>query len=299
MKTLTLIIVLLLAFPALATEVLVAPPADSNSGEVRVPLSDYTALLQQLQEDPRPAPAAYAIGQSQVSVSVEERDGRHAARVTATLQIEIFENEWTLVPILPPDAALRQASVDGRPAQLVQSEDGLAWSSNKAGLITMQLDYGLDAVLSEAGTLLPIPIPKAAATRLTMTIPGSRRDLAVVPSADLTSREEGAVTRYSATIPATSTLLVTWRSANTRPYAISRAHYEGKLESDALEWRKRRRGGGRLGASRGHWPVSWGGCAFCVVPRRALLEGSSGMGARRTDSHDYRGRAGPRRALRP
>ncbi len=243
MRSIALFLALFLAFPAsvLASEIVVEPPTerDRGNGEVRVPLAHYTALLQQLTEDPRPAPAAYAIGQSQVSVTVEDRDGRHSARIDAALQIETFENEWTLVPILPAGAALRSATVDGQPVQLVQTPQGLAWSRDRAGLVTMRVSYGLDAVISEAGTLLPIPLPRAAATRLTMTIPGSRRDLAVVPSADLTSQEEGAVTRYSATIPATSTLLVTWRAANTRPYAISRALYEGRLEGDALIWTAR------------------------------------------------------------
>ena len=108
------LLALLFALPAAASEAL--PVA---GGEVRVPLSDYTAMLNQLSQDPRRAPAAYALGQSTVTVDVSERDGRKTAAVSISVQVEIFENEWTLVPLLPSGAALRQVTVDGQAVQLV------------------------------------------------------------------------------------------------------------------------------------------------------------------------------------
>ena len=72
------LLALLFAFPAAASETL-----PSSGGEVRVPLTDYTAMLKLLSQDPRRAPAAYALGQSSVTVDVSERDGRKSAAVPA------------------------------------------------------------------------------------------------------------------------------------------------------------------------------------------------------------------------
>ena len=126
--------------------------------------------------------------------------------------------------------------MDGRPVQLVQGPEGLAWSTNKAGLVTMTLRYGVDARHSRAGFVLPLPVPIAAATDLDLSFPATGVDLAVLPSTAMESMEQGTTTHVTASIPATDSLLVSWRAATRMPYAISRAHYQGALQGDALVW---------------------------------------------------------------
>jgi hypothetical protein len=231
MRLLLVLLALILATPAAARE-----NAPEHSGEVRVPLSDYTAMLNQLTKDPRPAPAAYAIGQSQVVVHVSDSEDRISAAVNLTVQIETFEEEWTLVPILPPGAALRQASVDGRPVQLVEGPDGLAWSTDQAGTVTMRLSYGVDARRYESGFVLALAVPRSAATAFSLTYPATGIDLAVVPSADMKVNEVNGTTQVTASVPATSSILVSWRAPSALPFAISRAQYSGELRGDALVW---------------------------------------------------------------
>ncbi len=216
-------------------------PADNGEGEVRVPLHTYTAMLKATERDPRPAPVAYAIGSSDVDVKVTEQDDRVTAKVTVRLKVRTFEDEWTLVPILPPGAALTKVTVNGKAVQLVQGPDGPSWSTNKAGTVEMQLAYGLNAQRSDAGFILPVPVPRAAATQFRLEIPGRRLDLAVVPSADLETTEapKTAVTHATASIPTTSSILVTWRAPSKRPYILSRATYSGRLEEKALVWQAR------------------------------------------------------------
>ncbi len=209
---------------------------DTGSGEVRVPLATYRQLVEQASQDTRPAPAAYAIGVSNIDVTVVDDDKRTTARVNVSLNIETFEDQWTLVPVLPPGAALSDARVDGKPVQLVQGPDGLAWSTNKSGTVTMQLRYGLDARRSDAGYTLPLPIPSAAATNLRLRYPGTGVDLAIIPAADVQSRESGNATLFTARIPSTSSVLITWRSVTQRAYAVSRARYSGEIQGQALNW---------------------------------------------------------------
>lgn len=234
MKTLLIAIALLVSpFAALAET------APVDAGQVTVPLSFYTQMVDQLSKQPRAAPAAYAIGQANVSVQVRALEDRFTATVNVTLRVETFEDEWTLVPILPPGTVLRQATANGRPVQLVQGPRGLAWSTPEAGVVTMQLSYGVDARRSESGFVLPLPVPVAAATTLSLSFPGSGPDLAIVPSADLRAVEGKGVTHYTASIPATSSILVSWRAAAEHPYAISRATYDGVLKDDAVVWTAR------------------------------------------------------------
>ncbi len=225
------LLALLFAWPAAATEI-----APSPGGEVRVPLSDYTAMLNQLSQDPRRAPVAYAIGQSSVEVEVSERDGQKTAAVTISVQVEIFEDEWTLVPLLPSGAALRHATVDGQAIQLVEEDDGLSWSAAKAGTYGVQLVYDVDAQHYQSGEVLPLAVPRAAATAFRLSFPGTGVDLSVVPSADLKTAEVDGRTLVTASVPATSTIIVTWRGPAERPFVISRAAYSGELHESTLLW---------------------------------------------------------------
>jgi hypothetical protein len=234
MRLLLVLLALFLVFPAQARETLPA-----YDGEVRLPLEDYAALLAKLAKRPRPAPAAYAIGQSRVAVTVRDRDERKTAEVALTVRVEIFEDEWTQVPLLPAGAALRQARVDGQVVQLVETAAGLSWSTEAAGTYTLDLSYSVDAQRYDSGRLLPIGIPRAAATAFSLSFPEAGVELSVVPSADLETVVEDEVTRVTAAIPATSLIVVTWRAPSDRPYAISRAHYSGELRDAALIWTAR------------------------------------------------------------
>jgi len=212
------------------------PEAYVDVGDVRLPLAAYQAMLQQLQQDPRPAPAAYAIGRSDVAVTVVEEAERISALVGITVTVETFEEDWTLVPLLPTAVALESATANGRPVQLIQGPGGLAWSRAEAGVVTLQLAYKVDAQRSDAGYVLALPVPQAAATRFALDYPGSGLDLAVVPAADQRSVEAEGRTRITANVPATGSILVSWRAASSRPFAISRAAYSGALRDDALIW---------------------------------------------------------------
>jgi len=238
MKALWLLAGLLLAqgtsAQGLAEETLL--PAVDDGGEVRVPLSVYQQMWQLLHEDPRPAPASHAVGTSSIRVEVIDHADRSSARISVTLSIQVFEDEWTLVPVLPAGAALQSATVDGQPVQLVQTPDGLAWSTSKSGRYNMQLIYGVDAQRSEAGYVLPLPVPVAAATDLIVDFPATGVDLAIVPGMNMQTVEQNGRTLVTASVPATSGILVSWRVPALEGYAISRARYTGKLINEAVIW---------------------------------------------------------------
>ena len=208
---------------------------EGAEGEVRLPLETYTGLVEQGRERRHPAPAAYAIGVSRVKVRLTEGDGA-AADVVVTLRIQILEDVWTSVPILPVGTALTRARADGAPVQLVSTPEGLAFSRAESGVVSLELTYGVDARRSGGGFVLPLPVPRAAATELVIEYPGTDVDFAVVPAATVRVQEHDGSTWLTASVPSTTAIMVSWRTLSDRPFAMSRARYRGELRDDALLW---------------------------------------------------------------
>jgi len=220
----------MLPLPALADEK--TPPA---SGEVKVPLDDYQHMLEALRNKPKPAPAGYALGSSQITATINERDSHFSAEVIARFKMKVFESQWTLVPLLPAGTAVDSAMVNNVSVQLVQGADGLSWGTNKAGEVSVQLKYQVDAQVFAEGYVLPLPVPRITST-LTVTVPGKNTELVVLPSAGSKHVESGAQTRVDTTIPATAMVSVSWRKLSEQDFAISRASYKGKLADKAVVW---------------------------------------------------------------
>lgn len=212
---------------------------EDTTGQVQLPLDVYTNLVQAASDPtkpPRPAPAGYALGNAAVTVTVANTEQRASASIQVQLGIDVLEDEWVLIPVLPAGTPVESVNVDGATVQLIATADGLAWSTNKSGSYTMWLSYKVDASRSEAGFTLPVPLPQAAAINLTATLPGTGLDATVIPAAGTRTTDAGATTRVSATVPTTSGVQISWRVPVERGHTISRAGYSGKLVGDAVVW---------------------------------------------------------------
>ncbi len=224
-----------LAFATLSLGSARATEVAPEAGQVQIPLEIYTQLVQ-AGEQPVVAPASYAIGRAELNVQVTESEGRANAQVSVSLTIEVLEDRWVLVPILPSGTPVSAVSINGQPVQLINTPGGLAWGVKQKGAYAMQLEYRVDAARSTAGFVLPVPTPEAAATQLLASLPGTGLDVAVIPGAGVTSRTAGQNTQISATVPATRGLQISWRAPSLQSHTISRAHYTGKLVGDAIPW---------------------------------------------------------------
>jgi len=208
---------------------------ENEDGRVHIPLEIYNQLVQAA-EQTTPAPAGFALGRADLDLRVDESEGRASAEVQVTLGIEVFEDRWVLVPILPAGSSLASVSIDGKPVQLINTPGGLAWGTNQSGSYSMQLRYRVDATRSQAGFVLPVPTPEAAATQLAADLPGAGLDVAVIPAAGITTTAAGDRTRLSATVPATRGLQISWRAPALTGHTLSRALYSGELVGDAIRW---------------------------------------------------------------
>lgn len=221
--------VTLLAGSAQASEVTL-PGSINPSGQVTLPLDEYQRLLQQATTLPLSSPSAYAIGQSVLNVVFHQRDGHVTATVQAQVDIETFEDDWTLVALLSPGAALESATVNNTPVQLVQRAEGLFWLAEKRQKASLRLIYHVDSRFADRAYITSLPIPKAAATRFGLQIPQTHIDLAVAPVANLQSSENESGTTATGTLPTTQAMMVSWRVAVDREYVLNRADYSGVIQ---------------------------------------------------------------------
>jgi hypothetical protein len=213
--------------------------AEEAPGQVRLPLELYNQLMASVWggEDPARDPIRFALGTAVVSVRVASTEPRAVSQVSVSLPIEIFEEGRTLVPVLPPGSAVLRAAVQGNAVPLVSTPNGLAFSASAKGSLVMELSYQVDAISTERGFVLTVPVPPAPAIQLSAALPGSGLDVSVLPAAGVRTTTSGAQTTVQATVPSTSGVQISWRGLSGRAPAVSRATYRGELASGAVRWR--------------------------------------------------------------
>ena len=234
------LVLLVWLMPLIAHADQATPVADTTAdtpGQVTLPLDQYRHLIEQASQQTKPVPSSAALGESVLNIVFNERDGRVTATVRAQVIVETFADEWTLVQLLQPGAALESATVNGSPVQLVQRADGLFWLADKKQRATIVLTYHADAHFSDRAYVTSLPIPQAAATRFELQVPQSHIDLSVSPAANLIKTVSAAGTQLRGTVSSSPAMMVTWRVAQDRPYALSRADYRGTVQGEAIAWR--------------------------------------------------------------
>ena len=208
-----------------------------NTGAVNIPLEVYKQLLKNAEPGDTKAPAGYALGKADIQVSTSETDLGINAEIHVQMQVKVYESRWILAPILPSGTAITSATINGNAVQLLPTPMGLSWSTNKAGIHKLHVSYRVDANRSPHGSSLPIPVPRAASTTLSASLPGTNLDVAVIPSAGLATSHSGNTTQLRATLPTTNGVQISWRVAAQQGYTFSRASYRGTLAQDAISLR--------------------------------------------------------------
>ena len=171
-----------LAFALLVLSVNIAR-AEDESSFVKLPLTEYTKLLEQIrlaEKAPDTSPAGYALGNATVNVSTRTISGKTTADVIVSLSVKVLEDKWTAVPLLPAGTSLKSATVNGSPIELLSTPQGLHWAVNKTGSYSLSFSYSVDALRSNGGSTLPLPLPHASGITFHASLP--RADLHALPT---------------------------------------------------------------------------------------------------------------------
>ena len=213
--------------------------AEDEPSFVKLPLAEYKSLLENIrlgEKSPDKAPAGFAFGQANVQVKVITAAARSAADVSVKINVKILESKWTAVPLLPAGTALKSATVNGQPAELLSTPQGIHWAVNQAGSYSLLLNYSVDTIRSNGGSTLALPLPQTSAASLSAVLPGIARDVSLLPSAGVSVDANREGTTVTATLPSASGVQLSWRAAGDESYAVSRAAYNGELKGDAINW---------------------------------------------------------------
>lgn len=135
-----------------------------------------------------------------------------AAAFTASLDVDCFTSESTTLPVLPGSATLRNIAVDGHDAPIVSEGANHATLIRGLGHHTVVVELEVPIVRGDGPArvemdVLPIPV-----SRFEVRMAG-KKDLQVVPAADVAQRLEGGATVATMFVPQTSHVTLRWAEA--------------------------------------------------------------------------------------
>lgn len=212
------------------------PVLANKGGEVHVPLNHYLDTIRAGEKKPKMAPAGFAMGSAVIAVTVYEREEHVGAIIEADFSIQILENEWTTVPILPVSSVLSETLVNQKRTPLIQGADYYSWASAIAGTYNVHLRYVIDAYRSDDGYIIALPLPPVPSSKLTVTIPRSKLAASILPAVGMQIQKENNKTVISAEIASVAGVQIAWQMATEKGYAITRADYRGELKNTAIVW---------------------------------------------------------------
>ena len=227
--------------PAVSTAVSTAGATvarDAGAGRVELPRAVYDRLIDAARpggKEPRPVPAAFALGNADLRLDARARgDGTASAQVDASMVVEVLDSDWVLVPLLPAGTPVAEVKIDGQAVQLLPSPLGLAWATRIPGVHKVALSYRVDARSTKHGQTLAVPTPAAPSIRLTALLPGPDLDATLVPAVGVESEQRGGRTEIRATVPTTQVFQLVWRIPGGETHATSRARYKGTVAGDTV-----------------------------------------------------------------
>lgn len=214
-------------------------PAQADTAQVQLPLIQYQQLLKQT-ETTRVNPARYALGNAQAQLSLTEHQQQWQAQVLINFEVQVYDNEWTAIPLLPASTALLEATVNQQSVPLQQQDGQLQWASRQAGTYTLQLRYQVEVRRDQAHRILALPLPPVPTTRLQASLPLANAAVAVIPAVTVETTPQDAKdpqqTVLQATIPHTPAVQISWEVGPVQEFVISRAQYQGRQAKTVVLW---------------------------------------------------------------
>jgi hypothetical protein len=208
-----------------------------KNGQVEIPLEQYQQMLESIRDPnlhPSPAPFHYAYGEALVELAFVENDKRLGGTVAAVFSVNILDDNWVSVPLLPAGTSVVSAQANGQPIELAATEQGLSWGVKKAGRYDLKLQYRVE--VAEGSTSVSIPWIKAPGAKLKATVPVTGITPSIIPATAVTTTENGDSTTIEGQVPAAASIELAWHQGDEAPYTISRAEYKGDLGEKAINW---------------------------------------------------------------
>ena len=222
------IIAVLLLFPLLTfAEEKNAPPVPTTSGNVTLPLDEYTHLLE-LASKPKPrfevAPVPYALKRAELNLHV----GSECVSGALRLEGEVFSRGETKVP-LSSGLTILNAHQDGRPLPLEQESGNNIAVLPGGAEFAVTLDVGMPLNIEAGRASFVLPVPAAGSVRIALLVPGDHSNVRLSPGLITGRRSSNGQTAIEATLVPGQLTTVSWA---TREIAEPAAPREVRFLSD-------------------------------------------------------------------
>lgn len=181
-----------------------------ESGMVVLKREQFKKLLEEMKPPDMTAiqpPGDYLITKSAYAGNMK----KGTTTFKATFFLEIFEKERTTYPkvkLLPQSVALREITLDGKPA-LVMIEGG--WymlTTEKPGQHVVELSFSVQTDLEKGPQVLSLPVPQTAITLFRLDIPLQEVTVEIPQEKQMTLTRMGGHTRVEAVLSTTSQITV-------------------------------------------------------------------------------------------
>jgi hypothetical protein len=154
-----------------------------QDGEVILKREQFKKLLDQMQ-DPEAVslkpPIDYLITKAEYTAVMEQTSTTFKAR----LSVEIFDHERTAYPkirLLPKDVALRDITIDSKPALVLVENGWYVLTTDTTGQHTIDVEFSVKSDLNSKSYALAVTIPQTAITLFKLEVP--LKDISVeIPS---------------------------------------------------------------------------------------------------------------------
>lgn len=152
----------------------------------------------------------YLVSKAAYKATVKE----DTTAVEAELSIQIFppkhELRYVIVPLFPREVALSGASLDGKPALLMEHGGRHALAIREAGLHSARFSFNIATDLKKGPQAVQLPIPETPITLLSLSLPIPSVEAEIQGAKAVASRAAPGGTLVEAVLSPTSLIQVGW-----------------------------------------------------------------------------------------
>ena len=152
------------------------------------------------------------------------------AKFSAAFSFEVLKEGWTEIPLALGGLALSEAEADGKGAILRAGGEGYRLVVPDRGRYGLDVKFGLKVVEKAGYRSISFNTPRAAVSKLKVTLPGKDLEVTLEPNLAATTKEVGDGTELLAFLGASNRIQITWR-----PRARLMAPGEALISADATQ----------------------------------------------------------------
>ena len=197
-----------------------APVAMAQDADrVTMSLDEFLALYEKSKKDdasdPEP-PAAFARSAMDVRASVELGDDGQAQAVVfdARIRADVLKQDgWVSIPLVPSDAALMDATVNGRPAPVRREEGWYRLTTDTRGAVDVRVTFAVAVKHQQGIASVSVPWLAGSANTMTLSMPDDAPVAMNISSARRVSeRVAGGKRVFEVSLAAVDRLAMSWQA---------------------------------------------------------------------------------------